>query len=1058
LSHLEQIMPDQYITHVADASARKQPEFDREQLLAELQAARAAAEANTRRQTFLAEASGQLAESRDYATTLANLARIAVPFLGDGCVIDLLVDGRLCAVDAAHILPEKAMLLHTLQRDYPQAIPAFVRTIFQTSQPVMFNHVPAGALEQQYSDPEQLRLHHTIAARAALGVPIRLYAQTLGTLAFFISESDRCYTHEDLQLAEELALVAARAIENAQLFCVAQAAIQRKDEALALLDTLVQRAPIGFAFMDCDLRHQIVNPQLAMLQGIEPAAYIGRTVRELIPALADRVEPLLRQVLKSGEPILDYELSDPMRNAPDQHLHRLSSYYPVRRHDGALLGVGALVVDVSKRKQDERALDQRVRLAALAADIGVGLTKGHTLAGMLQVCAAGLVHHLDAALARIWTLNEHDQVLELQASAGIYSHLDGAHGRVPVGMFKIGRIASERQPHLTNAVSTDPQIGDAEWARREGLVAFAGYPLIVEDRLIGVMALFARQPLTQLTLDALAPIADTIAIGIEHKQAETALIQERAQLARRVEERTADLRLSNAELARAARLKDEFLANMSHELRTPLNAILGRSEILQERIYGPLTNEQLEALHSIEESGRHLLALITDILDLSKIGADKLELTLETVDINAICQASLRLVAQTAQAKQIRLLSTIEHNLDNIQADQRRLKQILVNLLSNAVKFTPNGGCVGLEVHSDKDQHTATFTIWDTGIGIAAANLSRLFQPFVQLDGGLSRQYEGTGLGLALVQQLVAAHHGSVAVESKLGQGSRFTVTLPWHPASLAHSHMPAGHAEQPDTAPLEVHQVLVIDDSCALVEQISRYLADAGIRVAAHPHGDGAIERALVTRPDVIMLDIMLPDQTGWEVLRQLKANPQTQAIPVVIASVVDEPERGRSMGAAATLLKPIDRAELLDTLQKTINFEHAPATQPLRPQVLLAEDNQANVDFMVDYLHIKGYDVTVARDGGEVLAHVQRAVPDIILMDIQMPRMDGLTAIRHLRQVAHLQGVPIIALTALVMPGDRERCLQAGADDYLSKPVNLRTLLTTIDTHLGRRSAAPA
>ncbi|HMQ32944.1 MAG TPA: PAS domain S-box protein [Chloroflexaceae bacterium] len=257
----------------------------------------------------------------------------------------------------------------------------------------------------------------------------------------------------------------------------------------------------------------------------------------------------------------------------------------------------------------------------------------------------------------------------------------------------------------------------------------------------------------------------------ELKRAEEALRQSRD-----------ELRVANLELARAARLKDEFLANVSHELRTPLNAILGRAEILAEGIHGPLSERQLRSVASIEESGRHLRDLINDLLDIAKIEADKLDLQHEPVSVADLCEASVRLVGEAAIKKGLKLRSDLDPQVAVITGDPRRLKQILVNLLANAVKFTPAGGGMGLQVRGDREAGTATFTVWDTGIGIAEADLPRLFRPFEQLDSKLSRQYEGTGLGLSLVARLTRLHGGNVAVVSAPDQGSRFSVTLPWAP------------------------------------------------------------------------------------------------------------------------------------------------------------------------------------------------------------------------------------------------------------------------------------
>jgi len=407
----------------------------------------------------------------------------------------------------------------------------------------------------------------------------------------------------------------------------------------------------------------------------------------------------------------------------------------------------------------------------------------------------------------------------------------------------------------------------------------------------------------------------------ERKQAEAALAAERALLAQRVEERTAELSLANAELARAARLKDEFLASMSHELRTPLNAVLGMSEALQEQVYGPLNDKQFNALQRIEESGRHLLSLINDILDLSRIEAGKLELQVTPVDIYAVCQASLYFIDKAAHDKNLTVLAQIGDNI-NLYADERRLKQVLVNLLSNAVKFTPNGGQIGLEVVNVPEEPAIKFTVWDTGIGIAQEDMGRLFKPFVQLDSRLSRHYEGTGLGLTLVYRMVEMHQGSVTVESEVGQGSRFIVTLP----ACAHSDTQEQDAPRP------------------------------------------------------------------------------------------------------AETTEPVSSA--------------SPATL-----ILLAEDNEANIATISDYLEAKGYDLVIARDGAEALLRSKEIRPDLALIDIQMPIMDGLETIHRLRADAQFNTMPIIALTALAMPGDRERCLNAGANEYISKPVSLRRLANVIE-----------
>ncbi len=385
------------------------------------------------------------------------------------------------------------------------------------------------------------------------------------------------------------------------------------------------------------------------------------------------------------------------------------------------------------------------------------------------------------------------------------------------------------------------------------------------------------------------------------------------------------LHAANTMLEKASKLKDEFLASMSHELRTPLNAVISLSESLQEGTYGELPPRQKEILDVISESGHHLLDLINDILDLSKIEAGRLDLQMDPVELDTFCQASLRMIGQAASQKQLTVSTVIDPELKIVYADGRRLKQMLVNLLSNAVKFTPGGGQIGVKI-TREGEDAIRFTVWDTGIGIPEDKLSDLFNPFVQLDSSLSRQYSGTGLGLALVRQLAELHGGGVGVTSTPGEGSIFYFIIP----------------------SLPFHQ------------NISEALPQA----PQHP-------------------------------------------------SVEDQPSQSFA-------------------------------------KILLVEDNEINMLVTSDYLTNKGYTIIKAVNGFDAIEKAQTSKPELILMDIQMPRMNGLDAIRRLRAEPEFATVPIIALTALVMPGDRERCLEAGANEYLAKPISLKRLVETINALL--------
>jgi PAS domain S-box-containing protein len=536
------------------------------------------------------------------------------------------------------------------------------------------------------------------------------------------------------------------------------------------------------------------------------------------------------------------------------------------------------------------------------------------------------------------------------------------------------------------------------------------------------------------------------------------------------------LTLTNAELDRATRLKDEFLANMSHELRTPLNAILGMTEGLQEGIFGSLSDRQQQILQVIEQSGRHLLALINDILDLSKVEAGKFDLQLAPTSVQYLCDNSLLFVQQQALHKNIRLTADIPNHLPAIMVDELRIRQALINLLNNAVKFTPEGGAVQLIVRCesqaeptmDSSAHNYLYlSVYDNGIGIHASDLQRLFQPFVQVDSRLNRQYMGTGLGLALVRRLVELHRGTVSVVSEPGKGSCFTICLPYH-TELSHSE-PSSEVTENLLLTDEQTQVLVIDDSCIASKQISRYLTEMGLQTSIYEQGEGALDEALRVQPDLIILDIQLPHISGWDILRRFKQHPATRDIPVIIFSVLDERSYGLELGAAEYLVKPINRDRLRSVLQRlhrpNTNHQQALIVAPPLPQstqesalILLAEDNITNQATLINYLTERGYRLVTAQNGAEAIALALETLPDLIVMDVQMPVMDGLEAMNHIRQEPSLQAIPIIALTALAMVGDRDRCLAAGANDYLTKPVKLQELVERIRNLLrSRRTQNP-
>jgi PAS domain S-box-containing protein len=486
-----------------------------------------------------------------------------------------------------------------------------------------------------------------------------------------------------------------------------------------------------------------------------------------------------------------------------------------------------------------------------------------------------------------------------------------------------------------------------------------------------------------------------------------------------------ELGLRNREVERATQMKSEFLASMSHELRTPLNAIVGFSDLLAEETAGALNPKQKRFVDHIKQGSTHLLQLINDILDLSKVEAGQLEMHNEEFLVQDALPEVLSTIAPLAMAKNIQIEQKLESK-SLVKADRVRFKQILYNLLSNAVKFTPKDGQVSIESIDDWD--FVRLSVTDTGIGIRPEDQEAVFEEFRQVEGN-GGTHQGTGLGLAITKRLVEQQGGRISVESELGKGTRFTFFLPAvEPTSGVHALEEPARASVATSSGRLTPLVLIVDDQMPARELLASYLEPA-YRVAMAESGAKALKEAQRLRPDVITLDVMMPGSSGFETLAALRKNPETVNIPVIILSIVDQKEVGFALGATDYLIKPVRKPVLLDMIRRHVSPGDDDAS------ILLVDDDPKALELLQEALRSAGYEVQSVRSGARALEVLANKVVGAILLDLLMPGMDGFQVIRHVREEPALKELPILVMTAKNLTGDEIALLNRETQGLLQK-----------------------
>lgn len=502
---------------------------------------------------------------------------------------------------------------------------------------------------------------------------------------------------------------------------------------------------------------------------------------------------------------------------------------------------------------------------------------------------------------------------------------------------------------------------------------------------------------------------------------------------------------SYTKLKEVDRLKSEFLANMSHELRTPLNSIIGFSMVILKGIDGPVTELQRTDLTAIHQSGQHLLTIINDILDLSKIESGKMELMKEVVDIGRIAEDVISTASALIRGKPVKLLMELDESLPLIHADKTRIRQVMLNMFSNAVKFTDNGE-IKLKVRKVRydeinlieknpdsycpkriplrDGGFILVSVADSGIGIKRDDMPKVFEEFRQIDSSSIRKEGGTGLGMAISRKFIELHGGEIWVESQFGKGSTFHFIIPTGEAAVREI---IGRTEKAIT-PIDKKEriVMVIDDEANSITLFSKILEREGYKVIGIQSPEKAVEQVVELKPDIIILDVIMPGIDGWEIIQRLKSNPQTKGIPIIFCTIVADKKRGFSLGASEYLVKPVRDEDLIRALNRLNgNIKN----------ILVIDDNPRDAELVARFLTNRGYNVKLAYSGMEGITQIKKYNPGMIIVDLMMPGVDGFAVIEEVKSNHSTKDIPIIVISAKDITANDKRRLNGYIEGLISK-----------------------